>query len=345
MHRSARADVRRTCPLPVRVRYSLPVRVGFSMYRRLVELDAFISREELVASLKSGRLDVLAERGLSVESDGDVIDEPSLVGPDGQLVETWRTDYPYDELLDRPSYESEKRFLQIELLKAQDWIVNTGQRLVVVFEGRDAAGKGGSIKRFTENLNPRSARVVALGVPSERERGQWYFQRYVAQLPTAGEMVLFDRSWYNRAVVEPVMGFCTDEQHRSFMRHVPIFEDMIGSDGTTLVKLWFSVTQGEQIARFAGRGLDPVRRWKLSPMDIASLDRWDDFTAAKEAMFAATHTDVAPWTVVQANDKKRSRLQAMRHVLSELAYPDKDVEGLAAPDPLLVGSPSAATKS
>ena len=209
--------------------------------------------------------------------------------------------------MDRTEYEATKRLLQIELLKAQAWIRETGQKLVILFEGRDAAGKGGTIKRFMEHLNPRGANVVALSVPSERERGQWYFQRYVQHLPTRGEIVLFDRSWYNRAGVERVMGFCADDEYVEFLREVPEFEAMLARSGTTLVKLWFSVSRREQIARFTIRRIDPVRQWKLSPTDLASLDRWDDYTAAKEAMFRSTHTDHAPWTVVRSNDKKRGR--------------------------------------
>jgi len=261
------------------------------------------------------------------------------MGPDGRPLESWRPGYPYDELLSRADYDTQKRLLQIELLKAQKWIGEIGRRLVVVFEGRDAAGKGGAIKRFMEHLNPRGARVVALGVPTRTESGQWYFQRYVSQLPTSGEIVLFDRSWYNRGVVEPVMGFCTDDQYRLFMRQVPMFEEMLVGDGTILVKLWFSVTQAEQLTRFTIRRLDPVRQWKLSPMDIASLDKWDDFTRAKEQMFAGTHTGHAPWTVIQANDKKRGRLEALRHVLSRLDYPDKSLEAVGSPDPRIVSAP------
>jgi len=211
---------------------------------------------------------------------------------------------------------------------------------VVLFEGRDAAGKGGTIKRFTEHLNPRGTSVVALTAPSERERGQWYFQRYVQHLPTRGEIVLFDRSWYNRAGVERVMGFCTEAEYDEFLREVPEFEAMLTRSGTTLVKLWFSVSRREQIARFTIRRIDPVRQWKLSPMDLASLDRWDDYTAAKEAMFLHTHRDHAPWTVVRSNDKKRGRVEAIRFVLNQLDYPDKEQELVGHPDPLIVGPPS-----
>lgn len=272
----------------------------------------------------------------SVLDDDD--DDPVLLGTDGAPVDTWREGYPYDERLDRADYEAGKRLLQIELLKLQNWIKLHGRRLVIVFEGRDAAGKGGTIKRFTEHLNPRGARVVALEKPTERESSQWYFQRYVQHLPAAGEMVLFDRSWYNRAGVERVMGFCTDEQYDEFMRQAPLFESMLTGDGIDLVKLWFSVSADEQRTRFAIRMVDPVRQWKLSPMDLESLDKWQRYTAAKEAMFAATDTADAPWTVVKSNDKKRARLEAMRHVLSLYDYDGKDESIVGLPDPLIVGS-------
>src|SRR5689334_21997982 len=239
-----------------------------------------------------------------------------LVEQDGSPVKPWQEDFPYDKKLKRAQYEEEKRALQIELLKLQRWTKESGERLTIVFEGRDAAGKGGTIKRFTENLNPRGARIVALEKPTEKERGQWYFQRYVQHLPTAGEIVLFDRSWYNRAGVERVMGFCTDDEYRRFMRQAPLFERMLVDDGVDLLKFWFSVSQGEQRTRFTIRQIDPVRQWKLSPMDLASLDRWDDYTEAKEAMFFYTDTADAPWTVVKSNDKKRARLEAIRFVLN-----------------------------
>jgi polyphosphate kinase 2 len=271
--------------------------------------------------------------GMTVRDDED---EPELLTPDGSVVDTWREDYPYDERLGRREYDAEKRLLQIELLKLQRWLKESGERIVVLCEGRDAAGKGGTIKRFMEHLNPRGARVVALEKPSERESTQWYFQRYVQHLPAAGEFVLFDRSWYNRAGVERVMGFASPAEYDRFVTQVPLFERMLVDDGIHLVKFWFSVTRAEQRTRFLIRQIDPVRQWKLSPMDLASLDRWDDYTAAKEAMFSTTDTDVAPWTVVKTNDKKRARLAAMRHVLAMFDYDDKDVEVVGAPDPLLV---------
>ncbi|NUT46889.1 MAG: polyphosphate kinase 2 [Saccharothrix sp.] len=264
-------------------------------------------------------------------------DDPVLRRPDGTEIDTWRENYPYATRLTREDYELDKRLLQIELLKLQYWVQDTGGRMVVVFEGRDAAGKGGTIKRFTEHLNPRGARVVALGKPTEREQGEWYFQRYVNHLPTAGEIVLFDRSWYNRAGVERVMGYCTDAQYERFMRQAPTFERMLVDDGVVLVKLWFSVSRAEQRTRFLIRQVDPVRQWKLSPNDIKSLDRWDKYTEAKVAMFRATDTEAAPWTVVKSNDKKRARVEAMRSVLARVDYADKDPEVVSHPDPRVVG--------
>jgi polyphosphate kinase 2 len=252
-------------------------------------------------------------------------------------VDTWREGYPYRETMPRPDYEVTKRQLQIELLKLQNWIKDTGQRLVILFEGRDAAGKGGTIKRFTEHLNPRGATVVALEKPTERERGEWYFQRYVRNLPTSGEIVLFDRSWYNRAGVERVMGFCSDEEYELFVQQAPVFEGLITGDGTHLIKLWFSVSRSEQRTRFLIRRIDPVRQWKLSPTDLASLGRWDDYTVAKEAMFQLTDTAFAPWTVVKSNDKKRARLGAMRFVLDQFDYPRRNDAVVHVPDPLVVG--------
>ncbi|CAN5379034.1 polyphosphate kinase 2 [soil metagenome] len=273
--------------------------------------------------------------GYSVIDDDD--DDPILLDLDRQPIDTWREGYPYDTRMDVREYELEKRLLQIELLKLQNWIKDTGGRLVIVFEGRDAAGKGGTIKRFTEHLNPRGARVVALEKPSERETTQWYFQRYVQHLPAAGEMVMFDRSWYNRAGVERVMGFCSDEQYDEFVRQVPLFERMLVNDGVHLVKFWFSVSSAEQRTRFAIRQVDPVRQWKLSPMDLESLDKWQAYTLAKETMFARTDTPDAPWTVVKSNDKKRARVGAMRHVLAQFDYEGKDMGLVSRPDPLIVG--------
>ncbi len=245
--------------------------------------------------------------------------------------------YPYRSRLSRSSYEAEKAALQAELLKVQLWAQDTGQKFVMLFEGRDAAGKGGTIKRFTEHLNPRTARVVALNKPTDVERGQWYYQRYIEHLPTAGEIVLYDRSWYNRAGVERVMGFCEPGEYLEFMRQTPDFERMLTRSGIRLYKYWFSVTQAEQKRRFASRETDPLKQWKLSPIDKASLNKWDDYTEAKEAMFFYTDTADAPWTIVKSDDKKRARLNCMKHFLSTLDYPGKDHSIATAPDPLIVG--------
>lgn len=237
----------------------------------------------------------------------------------------------------RGPYEAEKAKLQAELLKVQIWAQETGQKFVILFEGRDAAGKGGTIKRFMEHLNPRAARVVALNKPSDTEKGQWFFQRYIEHLPTRGEMVFYDRSWYNRAGVERVMGFCEPEEYLEFMRQTPDLERMLTRSGIRLFKYWFSVTRDEQRRRFESRDTDPLKKWKLSPIDKASLDRWDDYTEAKEAMFFNTDTADAPWTVVKSNDKKRARINCMRHFLAGLDYPDKDTSVACAPDPEIVG--------
>jgi polyphosphate kinase 2 len=257
---------------------------------------------------------------------------------DDELASDWRSGgYPYKNLMSRKRYEKQKYALQVELLKLQAWVKETGQRLVILFEGRDAAGKGGTIKRVMEHLNPRGARVVALEKPSEVERGQWYFQRYVQHLPTAGEIVLFDRSWYNRAGVERVMGFCTDAEYQEFMRQAPQFERQLVRSGVHLVKFWFSVSRDEQRRRFKERELHPLKQWKLSPVDLASLDKWDDYTKAKEAMFFETDTADAPWTVIKSDCKKRARLNAMRYVLHRLPYANKDLGNIGALDTLLVG--------
>ncbi|WP_137702177.1 polyphosphate kinase 2 [Marimonas lutisalis] len=247
-------------------------------------------------------------------------------------------EYPYTDKMNRKTYEAQKAKLQAELLKVQLWTQETGQKFVMLFEGRDAAGKGGTIKRFTEHLNPRSARVVALNKPTDEEKGQWYFQRYIQHLPTSGEIVLYDRSWYNRAGVERVMGFCEPNEYLEFMRQTPDLERMLVRSGIRLFKYWFSVTQDEQRRRFESRETDPLKQWKLSPIDKASLDKWDDYTEAKEAMFFYTDTADAPWTIVKSNDKKRARLACMRHFLASLEYPGKDHKLVGRPDPLLVSS-------
>ena len=245
--------------------------------------------------------------------------------------------YPYHKKLRRPIYEARKKVLQIELVKMQKWIKATGQRLIIVCEGRDAAGKGGAIKRFTEHLNPRGARVVALVKPSERELGQWYFQRYSQQFPTSGEIVFFDRSWYNRAGVERVMGFCSQEDYDEFYKQAPAFEKMLIDSGIHLIKFWFSVSREEQLRRFLRRTADPLKQWKLSPMDVESLSRWDQYTEAKTDMFRYTDTELSPWMVVRSDDKKRARLNAMRHVLSQFEYDGKDHEAIGQIDHRILG--------
>ncbi|WP_375480485.1 polyphosphate kinase 2 [uncultured Jatrophihabitans sp.] len=279
-------------------------------------------------------IDRLQIAGHTIGADHD--DDPELLDADGRAVDTWRENYPYDERLGRDDYDEQKYLLQVELLKFQNWSTETGGKHVIVFEGRDAAGKGGTIKRFMEHLNPRYARVVALGTPTDREQRQWFYQRYVQHLPTAGETVLFDRSWYNRAGVERVMGFATDEEYAQFMRQTPLLEAMLVESGVHLTKFWFSVTQSEQRTRFIIRQVDPVRQWKLSPIDLQSLDKWDAYTAAKEEMFRRTDTDIAPWTTIKSNDKKRARINAMRHFLAQFDYDGKNPAVVGTPDPLLV---------
>jgi polyphosphate kinase len=258
--------------------------------------------------------------------------------PDEELADDWRDGgYPYKNLMSRKNYEKHKYLLQVELLKLQAWVKDTGQKVVILFEGRDAAGKGGAIKRFMEHLNPRGAHVVALEKPTETERGQWYFQRYVQHLPTAGEIVFFDRSWYNRAGVERVMGFCTNEEYLEFMREAPEFERNLVRSGVHLIKFWFSVSRDEQRRRFKEREIHPLKQWKLSPIDLASLDKWEEYTKAKESMFFYTDTADAPWTVIKSDDKKRARLNALRYLLHKLPYTQKDIARIGPLDPLLVG--------
>jgi polyphosphate kinase 2 len=260
------------------------------------------------------------------------------IAPDDELSADWRQGgYPYKNLLSRKSYERQKYRLQVELLKLQAWVKETGQKIIILFEGRDAAGKGGTIKRFMENLNPRGARVVALDKPTEAERGEWYFQRYSKHLPTKGEIVLFDRSWYNRAGVERVMGFCTQQEYLEFMRQCPDFERMLVHSNVQLIKFWFSVSRKEQRRRFKERELHPLKQWKLSPIDMASLDKWEDYTKAKEAMFFYTDTADSPWTVIKSDCKKRARLNSLRYLLHSLPYTNKDLARIGPVDPLLVG--------
>lgn len=263
------------------------------------------------------------------------------IDPDTELSVGWREGkYPYKNLLSRKRYEKHKYRLQVELLKLQAWVKETGQRVIILFEGRDAAGKGGTIKRFMEHLNPRGARVVALEKPSEVERGQWYFQRYIQHLPTRGEIVLFDRSWYNRAGVERVMGFCTDAEYEEFLRQAPEFERQLVRSGVFLFKFWFSVSREEQRRRFKERQVHPLKQWKLSPIDMASLDKWEAYTRAKEAMFVHCDTSDAPWTVIKSDCKKRARLNAMRFILQRLPYSKRQIEAIGPVDPLIVGRPA-----
>ncbi len=248
--------------------------------------------------------------------------------------------YPYTDSIQRSTYEREKKKLQIELLKVQNWVKLSGQKIVVIFEGRDAAGKGGTIKRFMEHLNPRAAKVVALEKPTHHEMGQWYFQRYIEHLPTRGEILFLDRSWYNRAGVERVMGFCNQIEYLEFMRQCPEFERMLVNSGIKLFKFYFSVTKKEQRNRFVSREKDPLKQWKMSPVDKAAVSKWSEYTRAKEAMFFYTDTAACPWTIIKSDDKKRARLNCMQYFLSKLDYPDKDLEVVSNPDPLIIGSPS-----
>ncbi len=268
------------------------------------------------------------------------------VSPDDELVDDWRSAvYPYKNRLSRKSYEKQKYHLQVELLKLQAWVRETGQRVVILFEGRDAAGKGGAIKRFMEHLNPRGARVVALEKPTEMERGQWYFQRYIQHLPSAGEIVLMDRSWYNRAGVERVMGFCNEAEYLAFMRQAPELERHLANSGIHLIKFWFSVSRKEQRRRFKEREIHPLKQWKLSPIDLASLEKWDEYGKAKEAMFFHTDTSECPWIIVKSDCKKRARLNAMRYVLNKMDYKGKDLRNISQADPLIVGRASFSNNS
>lgn len=291
------------------------------------------SIKTILGGLSPDEIEVLKKSLFTEESSNHI-----KANPDDILNKNWRNGgYPYLNLMSRKNYEKQKYRLQVELLKLQAWVKETGQKVVILFEGRDAAGKGGTIKRFMEHLNPRGARVVALEKPSEIEKGQWYFQRYVEHLPTRGEIVLFDRSWYNRAGVERVMNFCSEDEYQEFMRQTPEFERMLARSGIFLIKFWFSVSQEEQRRRFKERKVHPLKQWKLSPVDVASLDKWDNYTKAKEAMFFATDTADAPWTVVKSDCKKRARLNALRYILNKLPYKGKDPERIGQIDPLIVG--------
>ena len=306
--------------------------------RRTQREDPASAREALEAILDGASPDDIEALRKVLLRHRDEAREQHRAAADAELAEGWREGgYPYKNLLSRKTYERYKYQQQVELLKLQAWVKETGARVVILFEGRDAAGKGGTIKRFMEHLNPRGARVVALEKPSEVERGQWYFQRYVEHLPTAGEIVLFDRSWYNRAGVERVMGFCAEDEYTEFMRQCPEFERNLVRSGIHLIKFWFSVSRKEQRRRFKERKSHPLKHWKLSPIDLASLDKWDEYTRAKESMFFYTDTADSPWTVIKSDCKKRARLNAMRYVLHRLPYPSKDAEQVGAVDPLLVG--------
>ena len=318
---------------------------GFADERTEAAMESEVAAIDDVALLNdTAGIDAILS-GASPDDEARLREHLGLPKPPGkprkgsdELADDWRDGgYPYKYKMLRKDYEAEKFVLQTELLKLQQWVRENKQRLVILFEGRDAAGKGGTIKRMMEHLNPRGARVVALEKPSDVEKGQWYFQRYVEHLPTTGEIVLFDRSWYNRAGVERVMGFCTDEEYTEFLRQAPEFERNLVHSGIHLIKFWFSVSQEEQRRRFAERKVHPLKQWKLSPVDLASLDKWDDYTRAKEAMFFATDTADCPWTVVKSNDKKRARINAMRYLLHSLPYTGKDQERVGRVDDLLVG--------
>ena len=268
--------------------------------------------------------------------DAAPLDNPLDISPRERIRYFRDNLYPYATRMSNREYYAEKLPLQIELVKLQNWMKESGDRLIILFEGRDAAGKGGTITRFMEHWNPRSAHVIALDKPSDVEAGQWYFQRYIRHFPTSGEIVLFDRSWYNRAGVERVMGFSTDPEYRLFMKHVPLLERMIVDSGIHLVKLYFSVSQQEQLRRFEKRATDPLKQWKVSSIDIMSKDKWQEYTEAKEAMFLLTNLEVAPWTILKSDDKKRARINAMRHLLHTMDYKGKDTSVVYAPDPSIV---------
>ena len=310
--------------------------IGDAVKRSGAHPDAAEGVEALLAGASTDELQALRQWLADTEPAG-----ANKTDPDIELSAGWREGkYPYKNLLSRKKYEKHKYRLQVELLKLQAWVKETGQRVIILFEGRDAAGKGGTIKRFMEHLNPRGARVVALEKPSEVEQGQWYFQRYIQHLPTRGEIVLFDRSWYNRSGVERVMGFCTDAEYEEFLRQAPEFERQLVRSGVHLFKFWFSVSREEQKRRFKERKVHPLKQWKLSPIDLASLDKWESYTRAKEAMFVHCDTSDAPWTVIKSDCKKRARLNAMRFVLQRLPYAKRDLEAIGAVDPLIVGRPS-----
>ncbi len=302
----------------------------------MLEKSSTTDKDQLNQDSPNGVIPVELEPIVSPILDAEPLDDPTSIVPHVRSRYFRENIYPYGELMRRKEYEAEKRMLQIEMMKLQNSMRETGDRAIILFEGRDAAGKGGTIRRFMEHWNPRTARVVALDKPSEVELGQWYFQRYIRHFPTSGEIVLFDRSWYNRAGVERVMGFSTDPEYRRFMRHVPMLERMIVDSGIKLIKLYFSVSQKEQLRRFQSRSSDPLKHWKVSPVDIRSIDKWREYTEAKEAMFLLTNFEVAPWTIVKSDDKKRARINAMRHLINVMDYKDKDPEVAYVPDPSIV---------
>jgi polyphosphate kinase len=312
--------------------------------RDILQAQPEIELEELASTLLNAfSLDeqkaltgALRRQRLSIKDRTPAENLDQILNSDGRFGS-----YPYRYLMARETYEREKYKLQVELLKLQAWVKETGQRVVILFEGRDAAGKGGTIKRFMEHLNPRGARIVALEKPTIEEAGQWYFQRYVQHLPTAGEIVLFDRSWYNRAGVERVMGFCSNDEYVEFMRQCPDFERNLVRSGIHLIKFWFSVSRAEQRRRFKERKVHPLKQWKLSPVDLASLDKWDEYTKAKEAMFFHADTPDCPWTVVKSDCKKRARLNAIRYVLTRIPYATKEMNNVGRVDPLIVGRANA----
>lgn len=301
------------------------------MRDQLPDAEAIPDAETIRAQLEK----LAAELGLKITAKRD--GGATLTWADGTRLQAWREDYPYPDRLGRKRYEPAKRSLQIELAKLQRSVKTSGERLLIIFEGRDAAGKGGAIRRFTENLNPRGARVVALEPPAEHEQGDNYLRRYLPHLPAPGEIALFDRSWYNRAGVEQVLGFCHPDEYARFLDEVPEFERALVADGIAVIKLWFYITRAEQLRRFVNRLDDPVKRWKISQVDLASLDRWHEYTQAEEAMFAHTNLPEVPWTIVKANDKKRARVESMRHVLSRTSYEGIRPDVVGTPDPLIIG--------
>ena len=306
------------------------------------EAEAVAKFEAVAKANAKAEAEAVAEAEDAVAIDVPAVDDEAMSRQEQKRMRVMRRFengmYPYSDRIKKRDYEKSKASLQVELLKVQRWVKASGKKVVIIFEGRDAAGKGGTIKRFMEHLNPRGARVVALEKPTIAEQGQWYFQRYIDHLPSAGEMVLFDRSWYNRAGVERVMGFCDPNAYLEFMRQCPEIERMLVRDGVLFYKYWFSVTQDEQRKRFESRKRDPLKQWKLSPIDQASIDKWEDYTEAKEAMFFYTDTADAPWTIIKSDDKKRARLNCMRHFLSTLDYDGKDHETIGEPDPFIVTS-------